>query len=220
MCVLHELTACAACGCHLSGVTEENLCKLLQHASIPPEDSDIISNMAHMGVPIVSEVSSHGAGPGKTWELLSSCFPACFSSTPLLSLQATAKKAKKPDRKERISEQTYQLSRWTPLVKDLMEVLLLLERVFPGGEPQELYSLVPAGLSVLDESGPNQPTNPSTTTNGPDKSSALAIIQSTHTHIQCGLAVSRSADPLSGSTAPGPTAPGPTAVPDVLTSLR
>uniref|UniRef100_A0A673MWY4 Syntaxin-binding protein 2-like n=1 Tax=Sinocyclocheilus rhinocerous TaxID=307959 RepID=A0A673MWY4_9TELE len=66
------------------GIGEENLTKLIQHANVQ-QDKNIITNLQHLGCPIITGTL--------------------------------------PDRKER-TESTYQLSRWTPTLKDVMENII------------------------------------------------------------------------------------------------
>ncbi|CAF3813017.1 unnamed protein product [Rotaria magnacalcarata] len=78
------------------GITEENLDKLLSHALIPTDKKTIISNMQHLNLQIIQDQS-----------------------------RAPRRKNIPQPRKER-TETTYTNSRWTPYVKDIMELLILI----------------------------------------------------------------------------------------------
>ncbi|ELT91292.1 hypothetical protein CAPTEDRAFT_150412 [Capitella teleta] len=78
---------------HKAGISEENLAKLVQHAQIPFEDKCIIQNMQNLGIPIIQD------GGRRRYN----------------------QNYQPSNRRERHSEHQYQMSRWTPYLKDLME---------------------------------------------------------------------------------------------------
>jgi syntaxin-binding protein 1 len=72
-----------------NGITEENFTKLIQHAQIPQEDRDMITNLALTGCNVVIDGNRK-----KVWQI---------------------------KRKKRDNDQAYQMSRWTPILKDIIE---------------------------------------------------------------------------------------------------
>ncbi|EUB58389.1 Syntaxin-binding protein [Echinococcus granulosus] len=81
------------------GISEENLAKLIQHAQIPEPQAAVVRNLAALGVPVLLD-----AGSGPT---------------------IGRRKAPQPylpaNRRTRADEPKYQMSRWTPYLKDLIE---------------------------------------------------------------------------------------------------
>lgn len=89
---------------HKNGITEDNLQKLLHHAMIPEDKKQIILNLQNIGMTILQDPSKQNR-----------------------------RKNIPQQRKER-EPGVYQLSRWVPYVKDLMEEILeekLDQRAFP-----------------------------------------------------------------------------------------
>ncbi|XP_070175826.1 syntaxin-binding protein 1-like isoform X2 [Littorina saxatilis] len=103
---------------HKGGISEENLTKLVQHAQIPSEEKCIITNTQNLEVPIIQD--SQG-------KIVKGLLPDAASYGTFQSnfIQGSRRKYHQPyqtfNRRERSSEHTYQMSRWTPYIKDIME---------------------------------------------------------------------------------------------------
>ncbi|CAH8834693.1 unnamed protein product [Trichobilharzia szidati] len=80
------------------GINEENLAKLVQHAQIPSSQACIIRNLIHLGIPSIQDATGASIGRRKLPQ-------------PYLP----------GNRRQREDGPRYQMSRWTPYIKDLME---------------------------------------------------------------------------------------------------
>jgi len=100
---------------HKAGISEENLAKLVQHAQIPMEEKCIITNMQNLGVPIIQDMRA----------ILNDLSLNNEDRKQRLKEEGGRRKAQQPyqpfNRRIRNSEHTYQMSRWQPFIKDVLE---------------------------------------------------------------------------------------------------
>ncbi|XP_047357124.1 protein ROP isoform X1 [Vespa velutina] len=97
-----------------NGINEENLNRLVNHAQISADDKQTIVNIANLGINVVVDVCMKYVLKKKKKKKKKTII--IFGK-----LQGNRKKLYTVQRKERITEQTYQMSRWTPVIKDIME---------------------------------------------------------------------------------------------------
>lgn len=110
----------------VSGITEENLDKLLSNALIPVDKKTIITNLQHLNLQILQDQGRAGR-----------------------------RKNIPPNRKER-AEPTFTTSRWTPYVKDIMEDIVdekLDSRQFPPINSQRTTTINPTAQSTREFGG-------------------------------------------------------------------
>lgn len=105
-----------------NGITEENLRKLFSHAQIGDKDQDMVRNLSLLGVNTISDVSKTFQATFHVKNLPNLMIVIDWMIRDLfVYAQGNRKKTYTVPRKERITENTYQVSRWTPVVKDIVE---------------------------------------------------------------------------------------------------
>lgn len=96
-----------------NGISDENLNKLFTHAQINLRDQDMIRNLSYLGMNVVTDVRTYS----NFW-----VFFVDSANTEIFSYsQGNRKKPYQIPRKNRVTDQTYQMSRWTPVLKDILE---------------------------------------------------------------------------------------------------
>ncbi len=100
-------------------MTNENLDKQLQHANIPFVEKPTITNLSFLGLNVVTDVR---------FSVARFSFDAVCCKVFAWEFQQGRKRVWQPSKKERVTEQTYQTSRWTPVLKDILEVSVCSEK--------------------------------------------------------------------------------------------